>query len=208
MEYRDPFVISSVNGKDSVSIKIIKTEAGNALDIGAAVEEVVADFQPLFDKEGVEAVLTQDQRVYINENIDTLGSNLLVGIFLVCGCIWIVMGFRNAMLTTVGVPFSFLVTMIIMWLTNNSINEITLFSFVLVSGIIVDDAIVVVENIYRHVQDGKPLKEAVIDGTSEVFLPVLAATTTTVAAFLPMLIMSGSTEIGRASCRERVLRLV
>ena len=193
MAYRDPFVISSVNGKDSISIKIIKTAAGNSLDIGAAVEEVVANFQPMFDKEGVEAVLTQDQRVYINENINTLGSNLLVGIFLVCGCIWIVMGFRNAMLTTVGVPFAFLVTMIIMWLTNNSINEITLFSFVLVSGIIVDDAIVVVENIYRHVQDGKPLKEAVIDGTSEVFLPVLAATTTTVAAFLPMLIMSGST---------------
>lgn len=193
MNYRDPFVISSVNGKDSLSVKVVKTPDGNALDIGAAVEEVVADYQSVLDKEGVEAVLTQDQRVYINENINTLGSNLLVGILLVCGCIWIVMGFRNAMLTTVGVPFSFLVTMIIMWLTNNSINEITLFSFVLVSGIIVDDAIVVVENIYRHVQDGKPLKDAVVDGTSEVFLPVLAATSTTIAAFLPMLIMSGST---------------
>ncbi len=193
MSYRDPFVVSSVNGKDSVSIKIIKTPDGNALDIGAEVEQVVANFQSILDKEGVDAVMTQDQRTYVNENINTLGSNLLVGIFLVCGCIWLVMGFRNAMLTTIGVPFAFLVTMIIMWLTNNSINEITLFSFVLVSGIIVDDAIVVVENIYRHVQDGKPLKEAVVDGTSEVFLPVLAATSTTVAAFLPMLIMSGST---------------
>ncbi|BCS89004.1 efflux RND transporter permease subunit [Pseudodesulfovibrio sediminis] len=193
MAYRDPFVISSVNGKDSVSIKVIKTPDGNALDIGAAVERVVADFDPILKKEGVEAVLTQDQRININENISTLGSNLLVGIVMVCGCIWLVMGFRNAMLTTVGVPFSFLVTMIIMWLTNNSINEITLFSFVLVSGIIVDDAIVVLENIYRHVQDGKELKEAVVVGTSEVFLPVLAATSTTVAAFLPMLIMTGST---------------
>jgi len=193
MAYRDPFVISSVNGKDSVSVKIIKTPEGNALDIGAAVEQVVADFRPILDKEGVTPVMTQDQRVYINENIDTLGSNLLLGIVLVCGCIWLVMGFRNAMLTTVGIPFSFLVTMIIMWLTNNSINEITLFSFVLVSGIIVDDAIVVVENIYRHVQEGRPLREAVVEGTSEVCVPVLAATSTTVAAFLPMLIMTGST---------------
>ena len=193
MDYRDPFVVSSVNGKDSVSVKIIKTPQGNSLDIGAEVEKVVDHFRPLLEKEGVEAVLTQDQRINVNENISTLGSNLLVGIVLVCGCIWIVMGFRNAMLTTVGVPFSFLVTMIIMWLTNNSINEITLFSFVLVSGIIVDDAIVVVENIYRHVQEGKALKEAVVVGTSEVFLPVIAATSTTVAAFLPMLIMSGST---------------
>ncbi len=193
MSYRDPFVVSSVNGKDSVSVKIIKTPDGNALDIGAEVETVVASFMSVLDKEGVEAVMSQDQRVYVNENINTLGSNLLVGIVLVCGCIWLVMGFRNAMLTTVGVPFAFLVTMIIMWLTDNSLNEITLFSFVLVSGIIVDDAIVVVENIYRHVQEGKQLKQAVIDGTSEVFLPVLAATSTTVAAFLPMLIMSGST---------------
>ncbi|BDQ37937.1 acriflavine resistance protein B [Pseudodesulfovibrio nedwellii] len=193
MDYRDPFVVSSVNGKDSISIKIIKTPQGNSLDIGAEVERVVAAFKSVLDKEGVETVMTQDQRINVNENISTLGSNLLVGIVLVCVCIWLVMGFRNAMLTTVGVPFSFLVTMIIMWLTNNSINEITLFSFVLVSGIIVDDAIVVVENIYRHVQEGLRLKEAVIVGTGEVFLPVLAATSTTVAAFLPMLIMSGST---------------
>jgi HAE1 family hydrophobic/amphiphilic exporter-1 len=192
IDYRDPFVVSSVNGKDSVSVKIIKTPEGNALDIGAAVEEVVAGFRAKLDREGVEPIMTQDQRVYVNENISTLGSNLLVGIVLVCGCIWVVMGFRNAMLTTVGVPFSFLVTMVIMRLTGNSLNEITLFSFVLVSGIIVDDAIVVVENVYRHVQDGKGLKEAVIDGTSEVFLPVVAATSTTVAAFLPMLIMTGS----------------
>ena len=191
--YRDPVVVATVNGKDSVSVKIIKTPGGNALDIGAEVERVVAEFKSVLDKEGVEAVMTQDQRVNVRENISTLGSNLLVGIVLVCGCIWLVMGFRNAMLTCVGVPFSFLVTMIIMWLTSNSINEITLFSFVLVSGIIVDDAIVVVENIYRHVQDGKPLRQAVVTGTSEVFLPVLAATSTTVAAFLPMLIMSGST---------------
>ncbi|HKI80810.1 MAG TPA: efflux RND transporter permease subunit, partial [Pseudodesulfovibrio sp.] len=193
MDYRDPFVVSSVNGRDAVSVKVLKSPEGNSLDIGAAVEKVVADFKPVLDQEGVQAVVTQDQRINIRENINTLGSNLLVGIFLVCGCIWLVMGFRNAMLTTVGVPFSFLVTMIIMWLTDNSINEITLFSFVLVSGIIVDDAIVVVENIYRHVQDGKGLREAVVDGASEVFLPVLAATSTTVAAFMPMLIMTGST---------------
>jgi HAE1 family hydrophobic/amphiphilic exporter-1 len=193
MDYRDPFVVSSVNGKDAVSVKVLKSPEGNALDIGAAVEKVVADFKPVLDKEGVQAVVTQDQRINIRENINTLGSNLLVGIVLVCGCIWLFMGFRNAMLTTVGVPFSFLVTMIIMWITNNSINEITLFSFVLVSGIIVDDAIVVVENIYRHVQDGKGLREAVVDGASEVFLPVVAATSTTVAAFMPMLIMTGST---------------
>ncbi|WP_147819564.1 efflux RND transporter permease subunit [Salidesulfovibrio onnuriiensis] len=193
LDYRDPFVISTVNGEQSVSVKVVKSPDGNSLDIEEAVKKVVADFKPVLDKEGVSAVYSQNQRVYIDDNISTLGSNLLVGITLVCICIWIVMGFRNAMLTTVGVPFSFLVTMIIMWITDNSLNEITLFSFVLVSGIIVDDAIVVVENVYRHLQEGKDLRSSVIDGTSEVFVPVIAATSTTVAAFLPMLIMTGST---------------
>jgi multidrug efflux pump subunit AcrB len=193
LAYRDPFVITSVNGRDSVALKVVKSENGNAMHIAAAVEEVVASMRTQLAQEGVEPVLTQDQRIYIQESITTLGANMLVGIFLVMLIIWLFMGFRNAMLTTVGIPFSFLVTMIIMWLTGNSLNEITLFSFVLVSGIIVDDAIVVVENIYRHYQEGKPVREAIIDGTSEVFLPVVAATSTTVAAFLPMLIMSGST---------------
>jgi multidrug efflux pump subunit AcrB len=193
MDYREPFVITSVNGRDSVALKVVKSEQGNAMRIAAAVEEVVESMRPLLTQEGVEPVLTQDQRDYIEESITTLGSNMLVGILLVTLIIWVFMGFRNAMLTTVGIPFSFLVTMIIMWLTGNSLNEITLFSFVLVSGIIVDDAIVVVENIYRHYQEGKPVREAIVEGTSEVFLPVVSATATTVAAFLPMLIMTGST---------------
>jgi len=107
--------------------------------------------------------------------------------------LWYFVGLRNAGLVTVGIPFAFLVTMILMELTGNSLNEITLFSFVLISGIVVDDAIVVIENIYRHVQQGEPLEQAIIDGTAEVMLPVISATATTVAAFLPMLIMSGAT---------------
>ncbi|MGD9338387.1 MAG: efflux RND transporter permease subunit [Syntrophobacterales bacterium] len=193
MSYRDPYVITSVNGKDCVTLRVIKTEDGNALDIVPAVEEIVARFKPLLQKERVEVVLTQDQRVHIDDSISTLGMNLLVGIGLVSVLIYFFMGFRNAVLTMVGIPFAFLVTMIIMWVGGNSLNEITLFSFVLVSGIIVDDAIVVVENIYRHLQEGEPLKEAVVNGTSEVAAPVIAATSTTVAAFLPMFIMSGST---------------
>jgi HAE1 family hydrophobic/amphiphilic exporter-1 len=83
--------------------------------------------------------------------------------------------------------------MIFMWLTHNSLNEITLFAFVLVSGIIVDDAIVITENIYRRLQEGLALHQAVVEGAAEVAVPVIAATTTTIAAFLPMLMMTGST---------------
>ena len=191
--YRDPIIISSINGQDSLALKIIKSSTGNALDIKAAVDRTVASMRPLFEREGVELVLTQDSTVYIRDALSTLGMNLLVGMALVSLIIWYFMGLRNAGLVTIGVPFSFMITMLLMYLTGNSLNEITLFAFVLVTGIIVDDAIVVTENIYRHVQQGDALQEAIVNGTAEVALPVISATMTSVAAFLPMLIMTGST---------------
>jgi HAE1 family hydrophobic/amphiphilic exporter-1 len=191
--YRDPHVIASVDGEDCVTIKVLKTREGNALDIYQAVERLIAEREPSLAKQGVGVILTQDSTTYINESMSTLGWNLAVGICLVSLILWYFMGARNAALVTVGIPFSFLVTMILMQLTGSSLNEITLFSFVLVSGIIVDDAIVVIENIYRHVQQGDPLEKAIVEGTAEVMLPVISATATTVAAFLPMLIMTGST---------------
>jgi len=191
--YQDPFVLTSVNGNDALSLKIIKSPQGNALNIKREVQAICAEFAPHFAAQGVNVVLTQDSTDKIQDSMQTLGSNLLLGIILVSLIIWYFMGIRAAGLTVIGIPFSFLVTMIFMMLTGNSLNEITLFSFVLVSGIVVDDAIVVVENIYRHIQSGKPMQEAVINGTAEVMLPVISATSTTLAAFLPMLIMSGST---------------
>ena len=193
MGYRDPYVVSSVNGESCVSLHVVKSDEGNVMDIVPAVEKIVDEFRPLLEAEGVRVVYTQDQRVDVEDAMNTLISNMLVGIALVCLILWLFLGFRNAFLTSAGIPFSFLVTMAIMYATGGSLNEITLFSFVLVSGIIVDDAIVVVENIHRHVQSGLGLRDAVVEGASEVFLPVIAATSTTAAAFLPMLIMSGST---------------
>ncbi len=192
LSHRDPLLISSVNGQDCISLQLIKTWDGNAITIAKAAREIVAQNQPRYQKNGISLVVTQDSTVKIKDSIRVLGVNLLLGITLVCFLIWSVMGFRNAALTTIGIPFAFLVTMTITYLTGNSINELSLFSFVLVSGIIVDDAIIVVENIFRHVQMGKKLETAVVDGTAEVFIPVISATITTVAAFLPMLIMTGS----------------
>ncbi|MBT3014894.1 MAG: efflux RND transporter permease subunit [Candidatus Thiodiazotropha endolucinida] len=193
MGYRDPIVIASVNGKPALGLKVIKSDQGNAMEIRDQVVALIDEFRPPLEIQGVDVVLTQDSTIYIKDGLTTLGMNMLVGIILVSLIIWYFMGVRNAGLVTIGIPFSFMITMLIMYLTGNSLNEITLFSFVLVTGIVVDDAIVVTENIYRHVQEGKSLREAIINGTAEVALPVISATMTTVAAFLPMLIMSGST---------------
>ncbi|MBU0676057.1 MAG: efflux RND transporter permease subunit [Proteobacteria bacterium] len=192
LSHRDPFVITSVNGQDCITLLVIKTPSANALTIVKNAREIIEHYQPIFAKEGVRLITTQDSTVRIKDSIRVLGSNLLLGVILVSLLIWYFMGFRNAALTTIGIPFSFLVTMIILYLTGNSVNEISLFAFVLVSGVIVDDAIVVVENIFRHSRMGKGITDSVVDGTAEVFLPVVSATLTTCAAFLPMLIMTGS----------------
>ncbi|MBK5970945.1 MULTISPECIES: efflux RND transporter permease subunit [Thiorhodovibrio] len=191
--YRDPFVIRSVSGQDAVALSILKTTDGDALKIHRAVREILATAAPRLAALGVEAVLTQDSTTYVVSSISTLGWNMIVGMLLVGVLLWLFMGPRNAGLVSLGIPFSFLLTITMTWLTGNTLNEITLFSFVLVSGILVDDAIVVVENIYRHIQDGEPLEQAIVDGTAEVMPAVIAATATTVAAFLPMLMMTGST---------------
>ncbi len=189
--YQDPFLMTSLNGEDCVTLHILKHRDGNALFIAENVRKILQEMQPAYAEMGVSLTATQDSSTKIEDSIRVLGINLLLGILLVCSIIWLFMGFRNAALITIGIPFSFLVTLVLMYMTGNSINEVSLFAFVLVSGIIVDDAIVVVENIYRHHQTGKALIDSITEGTAEVFMPVFAATLTTVVAFLPMLIMTG-----------------
>lgn len=108
-----------------------------------------------------------------------------LGIFVFFTC-------RSAVLTVSGIVFSFLGTLVAFQSVGQSINEVSLIGFVLTVGIIVDDAIIVLENIQRHREEGAPFDRAVVDGVYEVFWPVVSATLTTCAAFLPMLIMTGT----------------
>ncbi len=213
LDYRDPIVISSVNGKNVIALKIVKSDTGDALSIKKDIQATLKQLKPLIDQEQLSIAFTQDSTIKINDGITTLGLNMLVGMALVSIIIWYFMGIRNAGLITIGIPFSFMITMLLMYLTGNSLNEMTLFAFVLVTGIIVDDAIVVTENIYRHIQEGRDFDQAVIFGTSEVALPVIASTLTTISAFLPMLMMSGSTgeffaQIPIAVCYALVASLI
>lgn len=192
-DYRKPNVISTVNGKNAIALSVIKTPGGNALAIRDDVDDVLEQFKPLFDREKLEVTLTQDSAVKINDGLSTLGWNFVVGMFLVSIISWYFMGIRNAGLITIGIPFSFLFTMLIMRLVGYSFNELTLFAFVLVSGIIVDDAIVITENVYRYIQKGYQPSQAIVEGVGEVAFPVFSSTLTTIAAFLPMFIMTGTT---------------
>ncbi len=193
MGYRDPISIASANGFNTLSLLVKKEDAANAITIAEEVKKLASGFEKANAGEGIAIRYTWDSTIEINDSLNTLGGNLLLGMSLIVVVLWLTLGFRNAMLTAIGIPFSFLCTIIIMKLTGVSINTISLFSFVLVSGIIVDDAVIILENVFRHMQMGKGLKDAIEDGVSEVMLPVFSTALTTILAFLPMLIMTGST---------------
>lgn len=191
LHHRDPRDMISVNGRRSVRLVVTKEDTGNSLTIAKAVIEASGRFETLHKDEGIQLVFTKDSTIEINDSVNALGGNLILGLILVTGVLWLTLGFRNAMLAAVGIPFSFLCALIIVKLTGVTINTISLFSFVLVSGIIVDDAVIIVENTFRHMQMGKSKRQAIIEGTAEVMLPVISSAATTVLAFLPMLIMTG-----------------
>ncbi len=191
--HRDPSVIPSVNGENTLRLFITKEERGNSVTIAERVKKTAAAFGQAHTQDGIRIVLNQDSTIEINDSINTLGGNLLIGMSLVLIVLWVTIGFRNAALTAVGIPFAFLCSIIIMHVAGVSLNTICLFAFVLVTGIMVDDAVIIMENVFRHIQMGKSKKDAVVDGTAEVMLPVISSALTTVFAFLPMLIMTGST---------------
>ncbi len=193
ISHRDPDTIVSVNGLSTIKLLVQKEDSANAVTIAKEVKALSRGFEAAHKKDGLSVVMTYDSTIEINDSVRTLGGNMLLGMGFVTLILWLTLGFRNAMLTAIGIPFSFLVTLIIVKYTGQSINTISLFSFVLVSGIIVDDAIIIVENIFRHLEMGKSRTDAVVDGVAEVILPVVSSALTTILAFIPMLIMTGTT---------------
>ncbi len=105
--------------------------------------------------------------------------------------LYLFVGLRNALFVAIGIPFSFLCAFVLMHMAGISINTISLFSLILILGLVVDDAIVMLENMYRHIENGLSTAEAAISGASQVAMPVVASILTTVAAFLPLLLMVG-----------------
>lgn len=187
----DPMTIASINGKDTTSLVVRKEDSANSLKIARQVKRVCGTFAQTHKEDGLKITYTNDSTQEINESISVLNGNLIMGICLVVLTLWYTLGFRNAIFAALGIPFSFLCTLMAMKVAGISINSINLFAFILVSGIIVDDAIVIIENIYRHQQMGKSLRIAVVDGVAEIFWPVFNSMLTTVVAFLPMLLISG-----------------
>ncbi|WP_372370739.1 efflux RND transporter permease subunit [Candidatus Uabimicrobium sp. HlEnr_7] len=182
--------IYRVQGTPATFLYCVKEDTENALTIIPIIKEEVAKFRSKLPIE-IYCEFFKDNVLYVNRVLSVLKSNLSLGLVLVFLLLWICIGTSNAILAVIGIPFAFLCAMIFLSWTGNTLNEMVLVSLVLVSGMVVDDAIIILENMYRHYQETGQLLSSAICGASEVFWPVISATATTIAAFLPMLLMTG-----------------
>lgn len=189
--FKDNETISRFNGKPSVTLTVAKKQEGNSIDITEQIKRVVAGYEANRLPIGAALTLTNDSSVYIVDILDKLKSNAWMGMILVAISLWLFLGSRQALFAVLGIPIALAGTFIFMKVTDNSINGSSLFALVLVLGMLVDDAIVVIENCYRYVQKGHSPAQAAVLGTREVTWPVLASAGTTIAAFLPLMLLPG-----------------
>jgi multidrug efflux pump subunit AcrB len=178
------------NGQRALTFTIIKKEKADALDVVASVRAKMEQLAPSLPQ-GVRYEFVNDFTEYLNNRISILSGNLLMGIVLVFGVLALFLPFRVAVVVAIGIPFSMLAAIITIGWLGFSINLISLIGLIIVAGMLVDDAIVVVENIYRRLERGDPLEMAIVEGTAEMVAPVTASVLTTVAAFSPMMFMTG-----------------
>ncbi|BAF71592.1 efflux RND transporter permease subunit [Sulfurovum sp. NBC37-1] len=181
--------ISHFNGVQNISININKTKKGNAIALSREIKQMLKEVQKEYKDVVFEAYT--DTSIWIKNRLNLVSSNILFGLILVFLALLLSVNYKIALVVAIGIPTSFMITLIAADMIGYSLNMLTLLGALIALGMLVDEAIVVAENIYRHMEMGKAPREAAIDGSLEMFPAVLTATLTTVFAFLPLLIMSG-----------------
>ncbi|MBI4545329.1 MAG: efflux RND transporter permease subunit, partial [Gemmatimonadetes bacterium] len=179
-----------LDGNPVVTLDIVKRSGENIIETAEAVKATIAGMQPLFPPSTV-AKITSDQSEDIRSMVSSLENNIISGLLLVVAVLLFFLGVRNASLVGVSIPLSMLLSFLVMKTLGYSMNMVVLFSLILALGMLVDNAIVVVEVVYRHMEQGYDRFTAALRGTSEVAMPIIASTLTTLAAFFPLLFWPG-----------------
>ncbi len=188
--FEDSDYLDKSNGHTAIALTIIKREKADAINVVDESKKVVKEF--IEGSEGkIEYAFVNDLSKYIRRRLGVLTSNAMSGLLLVTASLFVFLGWRMALMTALGIPISIAMTFIAMSYFGMTLNLISMMGLIIVVGILVDDAIIICENVYRHLELGEEPFEAALRGTSEVLAPVLATVTTTIAAFGPMLFMTG-----------------
>lgn len=191
--FEEESLIHRTNGTRAIGLVVIKKENADAIDLVARVKKMAAEYEArLSEGRGdLQISLVNDFSFYIKRRLKVLYSNGAFGFVLVLICLFLFLNARVAFMTALGVPFAILATFFAMQIFGMSLNMLTMFGLITVLGMLVDDALVISENVYRHWESGVPIREACLRGVEEVWKPVASSVLTTIVAFLPLMFMTG-----------------
>ena len=188
--FKDRTSFSRLDGAESITISVQKRIGANIVNIVDKVGAILAEARKIAPK-GVKFEVTLDQSEQIRMMNADLENNILTGLILVVAVLVLFMGLRSSLIVAMAIPMSMLLSFVVIKMLGYTLNMIVLFGLILALGMLVDNAIVIVENIYRHMGLGRSRIEAAMKGASEVAWPVISSTATTLAAFAPLLFWPG-----------------
>jgi multidrug efflux pump len=185
--------IVRVNGRAAVGLGIVKQSTANTLEVARAVKAELPRLEAALP-EGMQLKVGFDSSIFIEKSIDAVYQTMLEAMVLVVGVIFLFLrNWRATLIPFVTIPVSLIGAFIFLYSMGFTINVLTLLGLVLAIGLVVDDAIVMLENIYRHIEEGMPPYEAAIKGAKEIGFAVMAMTLTLVAVFAPLAFAEGNT---------------
>ncbi len=189
----DQIAISRLNGQNGIGLRIKKQSDANAVDMSNVTKERFKIIEEKYKKEGIHFTVATDTSIPTIESVDAVLHDLELAIFLVALVMLLFLHtLRNAVIVLVAIPASLISTFIAMYMLGYTLNLMTLLAMSLVIGILVDDSIVVLENIYRHLQMGKNRRQAALDGRNEIGFTALAITLVDVVVFSPVVFIEGT----------------
>ncbi|MEN8147381.1 MAG: efflux RND transporter permease subunit [Campylobacterota bacterium] len=188
-ELSDESELSHYNGVRNISINITKSKSGNAIALTKEIRVLLDEYEKRYPQ--ITFDIYTDTSVWIKNRLNTVFANIMFGLMLVFVAMLIFVNRGIALVVAMGIPLSFMIGLIVTEAAGHSLNMLSLLGALIALGMLVDEAIVVAENIYRHMEEGMERREAAIVGATEMFPAVLTATLTTIFAFLPMLMLTG-----------------
>lgn len=188
--FEEEKLINKSRGQKAIVLTVIKKESADIITTVSAARTVTENFAAILP-EHYRIDTFGDVSYYVQRRLNVLINNGVVGFLLVLVSLYFTLGWRISLVTAMGIPLAFFATFVWMATQGISVNLMSMFGLIMVLGMVVDDAIIVAENVYRHLEAGVEVHDAVAKGTSEVILPVAATILTTIAAFSPLMFMSG-----------------
>ncbi len=187
----DPNEIARVNARDGVGIFVMKQAGANTLEVVEGVRKEMQDVKPLLPDDVEIDELMDNSELVIFSISNLFRAIFFAAIFVILVVFFFLREIKSSLVIILTIPFSLIVAFIYMYAAGYTVNIFSLLSLAIAIGMVIDNAIVVLENISRHIENGVPPKQAAIIGTREMGLAIMAATITTIAIFLPLIFMGG-----------------